>query len=155
MQMQSKCDMSVPIHYVHEQLIDFMGFETMLIGYGANVSRLDNREDIGVGMKWLVEGQFRGKDRAIQLEMFEYEECEVISYKSSAKEVDAEVSLNLIALSPQETRLTLLVKPRANTISARLILQSAKLARKSLKRRLDNRMAEYAEIVEQRYYSGE
>ena len=155
MEMQAKCNMNVPIEFAHDQLVDFAEFEALLLGYGATVTRLDNVSVLGTGMKWLVEGHFRGKDRAIQLEMTKYQECEMIGYKSSAKEIDVEVSLDLLALATNETRLTLTVQPTPNTISARLILQSAKLARKSLQRRLDKRLSDYAETVEQKYFDGE
>lgn len=155
MQMETKCNMNVPIEFAHAQLVDFAEFEVLLLGAGANVTRLDNVTQTGPGMKWLVEGNFRGKDRAIQLEMTDYKECESIEYFSTAKEIDAEISLNLIQLAKNETRLKFTIKPSPNTISARLILQSAKLARKTLQRRLDNRIENYAESVELKFLEAE
>jgi hypothetical protein len=56
----------------------------------------------------------------------------------------------LVPLSPNRTRVNLVLKMSPKTLSARLLVQSFKLARSSINKRFKARMAQYAREIENR-----
>lgn len=121
------------------------------MGYGANIERLDDEISLNVGMKWAIDGNFRGKQRQVEVSLTQLIENELVSYASESKDVNATVDMKLEALSPKQTRFSIDMTPKANTISARLILQSAKLARKTLEKRVNRRFADFCQRLEDDY----
>lgn len=58
--------------------------------------------------------------------------------------------IELVALSPARTRLSVDVNLKPNSIPARLLVQSLKLARTNLNKKFHLRMADYARDIEER-----
>ena len=65
--------------------------------------------------------------------------------------MNAAVDMKLQAISAKQTRFSVDLTPKANTISARLILQSAKLAQKTLEKRINYRFADFCQRLEDDY----
>jgi len=151
MQLTTDYELNAPTDYVFKRITEHADFEALLMGYGANIERLDNLTDLGVGMKWAIDGNFRGKQRQVEVELTDLAENETISYKSESKDVTANVKMDLMALAPKRTKFSVSVAPKANSISARLILQSAKLAKKTLQTRVDKRFADFCQRLEDDY----
>ena len=151
MNLETTYVLDAPAEYVFKRITDHADFEALLMGYGANIERLDDEISLNVGMKWAIDGNFRGKQRQVEVSLTQLIENELVSYASESKDVNATVDMKLEALSPKQTRFSIDMTPKANTISARLILQSAKLARKTLEKRVNRRFADFCQRLEDDY----
>ncbi len=71
--------------------------------------------------------------------------------KAILQGLETDVKIELVALSRTRTRIQFWSGMRANSLSARLLLQSLKLARSSLNKRMAKRMATLRDDLEDRY----
>ena len=83
--------------------------------------------------------------------MVEYDAPNAMRFVSASQALSADVEVELVALSRGRTRLRMSIELRPQNLSARLLVQSLKLARGSLNRKFDKRMAGFARDIEQRF----
>jgi len=151
MDFVTKQDINAPAEFVFAQLIDFDFFESFAMRIGAQVSRQDKFTVPQIGMCWQVSGKIRGKQREVDVTLDSYQPTDSLSYQCSSNALDATISMETIPLSRTETRLKVTVGVQPKGLSARLALQSAKLAKRSLDRKFDNRMREFANKISEKY----
>ena len=60
-------------------------------------------------------------------------------------------SVELVALSRSRTRMVVSTNAKAKTLTARVLLQSFKLARQRAQKRFANRVSDWAETIEDAY----
>ncbi len=151
MKFSTREDIEAPIDAVFEMLSDFEGFERSAMRRGAEVQRVDKLAAPGVGMMWDVVFSMRGKMRKVQLQMTRFERPQdmVISYTSPG--LEGTFQIELMALSRSRTRIIIALELLPLNLSARLLVQSLKLAKTSLTNRFKLRVAEYAKGIEDRY----
>lgn len=146
-------DIEAPIEYVFAQVSDFAEIERAILKRGAEVQRKVDQTPPGVGMAWDIAFDLRGKRREIELTLVAYEPSDSMCFDVVSSSVDGGLVLELLALSRGRTRLKLKskVKAKPKNLSARLMVQSLKLARKNLTQRYETRVASFARDVEVRY----
>ncbi|KPP88428.1 MAG: Polyketide cyclase / dehydrase and lipid transport [Rhodobacteraceae bacterium HLUCCO07] len=149
----TKEDIEVPREHVFAAVSDFDRFERQALRRGAEISRLDVQTEPGLGMMWHIAFRFRGKRREIQIELVEYDPPNRMVFESRSPNVDGQMIVDLVALSPHRTRLRLEIELRPTTLAARLLVQSMKLAKGNLNKRFKIRVAEYAKATEESYRS--
>ncbi|MEP2717972.1 SRPBCC family protein [Pseudophaeobacter sp.] len=150
MELASKEDVDAPLSEVFEAISDFASFERSALRRGIEVQRLGDDPTPQVGMAWDVRGEFRGKARQLRLELASYEPSSLIGLSAEAASLSGQSQIELLALSPRRTRISVKVKVQAKTLSGRLLLQSLKLARSKVNRRFKQRVAEFASLTEDR-----
>lgn len=151
MQFTAQEDVAAPIEFVFEQLSDFQSFERSALRRGAEVQRVDSKADIGIGMKWDASFKLRGRKREVQVELTEFDPPTGMVVSSRSPNMGGHMTIDLVALSRGRTRMSLEVELNPKTLSARLMVQSLKLARSKLSKRFRERVAGYAEELEDRY----
>lgn len=151
MQFTAKEDVAAPIEFVFAQLSDFQSFERSALRRGAEVQRVDNKVDVGVGMKWDAAFKLRGRQREMQLELTEYDPPTGMVLSSRSPNMGGHMAVDLVALSRGRTRMSLEIDLKPKTLSARLMVQSLKLARGRLSKRFRERVAQFAEELEDRH----
>jgi len=151
MNFESKQDINAPAAHVFSQLADFDFYESYAMRVGAQVERQDNFTQPQPGMCWNIKGRFRGKDRNLELMLDSYTPTDALSFVCKTKSLNAIVKFNVIPLSHTETRLQATVDIQAKGLSARVALQSAKLAKKTLDRKFDIRMHDFANNIGEKY----
>lgn len=151
MEFTAREDIDVPIEQAFEMVTDFEVFERSALRRGAEVARLDSLTQPGVGAKWNISFEFRGKAREIALEVTEFDRPNEIALHATAQGIQSDIKVELVALSRTRTRLQFWTGLKANTLSARLLLQSLKLARGTLNTRLAKRMKNLRRDMEDRY----
>ena len=151
MKFSTKEDIEAPVDAVFDMLCDFESFERSAMRRGADVQRLDELTAPGVGMTWHAVFQLRGKSREIELEMVTFERPHEIVLESTSPGLIGEMGFELMALSRGRTRVTVEMEVKPLNLSARLLVQSLKLAKGSLTRKYKMRIAEYAKGMEERY----
>jgi hypothetical protein len=70
---------------------------------------------------------------------------------TTASGLNGQTIVELVLLSKNRTRIAITVEMSPQSLSARLLLQSLKLAKSNLTRRFKLRVTEFAEDVEDRY----
>jgi hypothetical protein len=151
MNFKSKQDINAPAEHVFNQLADFDFYESYAMRLGAQVERMGYYSEPQPGMCWNIKGHIRGKERDIELTLDTYRPIETLSYVCTSNALNAMISFNTIPLSKTETRMKIAVNIRARSLSARIALQSAKLAKKTLNRKFHARMHDFANRIGEKY----
>lgn len=148
MQFSAVEDIEVPIEHLFETVSDFESFERSALRRGADVTRLDSQTAPGEGMRWDIAFLLRGRRRRMTVELVRYEPPTALAFASKSDGLKGRMKVDLLALSKGRTRLSLTIQLEPESLSARLLVQSLKLARRNLSRRLRKRMSEFARDVE-------
>lgn len=151
MKFVTKEDIECPVAHVFAQAADFAGFERQALRRGANVRRTDQKSQQGLGSGWDVIFKFRGKERQMQAVVTAWDPPNGYGVLSSSSGIEGIVLVELVPLSRSRTRLSLSIELKPKTIGARIMVQSLKLARGTMQRRLDLRMSDYASDIVERY----
>ncbi|PJE31532.1 Polyketide cyclase / dehydrase and lipid transport [Pseudooceanicola marinus] len=148
MKIVAKEDIEAPIADVFDRVTDFRSFERSAIRRGAEVTRKDRPAVTGVGAAWDVRFDLRGKRRDIGLEVTEFDAPERMVMKLRSEGMKGGVLVDLVALSRTRTRIRIETEIKPKTLSARLLIQSLRLARGTIEKRVAERMAEFAASIE-------
>lgn len=151
MEFTAEHDIKAPIEFVYDQVTDFAALETYIMSAGAFVERTDETEGVNPGMSWRIDGTVRGRHRIIDIELVDLAVQEQLGYEIKSKDMTTQMTIELVPLDRTLTRIVSRVAPEAHSISARLILQSARLAQRTLEKRLKKRLSNYGAQIEERY----
>ena len=141
-------DISAPASFVFARLTDYDSLERRALRRGAKVTRSGQ---IGVGTTWTAEFRLRGKDRKLKATLLEYVTDEKLSYEACIKGMEFSFSVKLVALTRSRTRMVVSTNAKATTLTARILLQSFKLAKQRAQKRFPNRVSDWAETIEDAY----
>jgi hypothetical protein len=150
MKMNAREDVEAPIDFVYEQITDFQAFERRAMRRGAEVLRVDDLKADGPGMAWDITFMLRGKQREVQIELARLDPPNGLTMASRSPTMGGQMVVELVALSRNRTRLNLDIELVPKNLTARLLVQSLKLARKTITRRLRKRVSQYALELEER-----
>ena len=151
MKFSSKEDLDIPKDKTFEILSDFKAFERKAMRHGAAIVRTAPQSRGPIGTSWAIQATIRGKSRNIQLSLTDYEPATFLSFSAVSSEFSAVMSFELTEHSDAKTRMRAALEIKAKTLSARLMMQSARLAKKTLNNRYKLRVANFAEDLEQKY----
>ncbi|MCV2893491.1 SRPBCC family protein [Lentibacter sp. XHP0401] len=149
----AKQDVEAPIEHVFMAVSDFEGFTRQAMRRGAEVTRLDAYDEPTAGMAWNTMFHFRGKQRKMRIELQKVDAPNGLTAKSSTKGLEATLQVELVAMSKQRTRMSIELELDPQTLAARLLVQSLKLARGSITKRLAKRLDGFAKATEESYHS--
>ncbi|MEX0369057.1 MAG: SRPBCC family protein [Tateyamaria sp.] len=150
MKFSAREDVAAPIDKLFSALSDFEGFERQAMRRGADVQRIDPLTQPGVGMRWKAAFTMRGRRREMTLELVRYDVPNEMRFDLVSQGVTGTFAIELLALSRSRTRMSLALDIAPQTLSARLFVQSLKLAKSSLDKRFKLRVADYAKGLEER-----
>lgn len=153
MQLSARTDIAAPLNFVFSALADFEGWETAALRRGAEVSRVDKLKAAGPGMAWQSRFRFRGKEREVLVKLTEYDFDTRMRFEARSRLFEADVVVEVVSLAPNRTRFVARLDVKPLTLGARLLLQSAKLAKGKIQIRFNKRLAQLAVDLEQRYAS--
>ena len=150
MKFSAREDIEAPIAQVYARVTDFGAFERQILRRGADVRRIDADRPAAPGSSWDVAFTFRGRDRRVHATVAKIQEPTDVVIDLSASGLDGVTTIALVPLTPQRTRLAVSIELSAKTLTARLLLQSLKLAKSNLSNRCKKRVADFAKDVEDR-----
>ena len=142
MQFKTHQDIQAPIDYVYQRITSFDGYERQALRHGAHVARRDGDGPVGVGTAWDIAFTYRGKDRQLRATIMDMTAPTNLAIETEAKGLASDTQVTLLALSQQTTRVEVIIALSAKSLSARLLLQSLKLARANLNSRFEKRVKE-------------
>jgi len=153
MKFSTREDIEAPADFVFKAVSDFAAFERQALRRGADVRRVD-QGPVLEGSAWDIAFQFRGKDRRMRATVSTLDAPQALQVDSVASGIDGITQVAVVPLSPKKTRIAVSIELSARTLSARLLLQSLKLAKAALTKRFKSRIAEQATAIEERYRRG-
>ncbi len=151
MKFSTKEDIEAPIAAVFDMLCDFEMFERAAMRRGAEVQRTDSKTAPGVGVGWNAAFTMRGKRRQVEIEMVTFEKPNEMVFECRSQGLMTLMTLELVALSRNRTRVMVAIDIKPLNLSARLLVQSLKLAKTSLTKKYKLRVAEFARSLEERH----
>lgn len=143
-------DLDVPIDYAFQRVSNFDGYERQAQRRGAQVTRVDSGV-VRVGSAWDVAFMFRGKERKMRATIAQIDGPERLLIDTTSNGLNSVTRVDLVSLSPQTTRLSVTIELAPKSLSARLLLQSLKLAKTNLNRRFKKRISEQVSGFEDDY----
>ncbi len=151
MKFSSKEDIEAPVGEVFAMLSDFESFERSAIRRGIEVERVGGGDAPAVGHCWQTRFLMRGKMRDMSIDLTRYDAPEIMRFETDSHGLTGAFVIDLMALSPRRTRMSVAIDLAPKNLSARLLLQSLKLAKSTLTKRFKLKVAEYAKHMEERH----
>ena len=153
MDFSTRYDVDAPIEFVWTQASNFTVLERQALRHGADVERKDTLATPGVGAEWDIRFQFRSKDREVNAKITTFDAPNRYTVISTSGSIDGVCVVDLVALSPKRTRLTVTLDLSAKSLGSRLMLQSLKMAKSGLNKRFEDRVASMASDIQDRYHA--
>ena len=141
MKFATRHDVDVPAERLFDVVADFDRIERVLVRRGARVQRTDPAK--GLPMAWRVAFNWRGRMREMALAVTRFDRPEAVEMRGEGEAFDMTVHASVVALSRRRSRLLLVADLKPRTIKARLLLQSARLAKTRLDNSFSDRIGEY------------
>jgi hypothetical protein len=151
MDLSTRSDVEAPIGYVFEQLSDFAGFEKAALRRGAEVVRVDTLEVAGRGAKWRASFAYAGKPRRMVLTLEDFDRPGHMRFDLESKNVTGDLIVDLHELSRGQTRVLVKIKIKPMTMTARVLVQTLRLAKVRTTKRLRERVGAFTKEIEERY----
>jgi uncharacterized protein YndB with AHSA1/START domain len=149
MQFTAREDVALPIEQVFAAISDFDAFERAAMRRGAQVQRTGAAPDLGRG--WSIRFDYRGRERHLRSEIIRHAPPTGLASSGRVGGLTGTLTADLVALSPRRTRLALVLDVTGTTMGARILLQSVRLTRGSLERKLAARVERFARDLEARH----
>lgn len=140
-------EIAAPAELVWARVSDFEGFERRAAGKAGHVSRAPDGP-IGSGTTWTGSVHAAGKLRSVSVTLLQLDENQAMELEGGSDGMTVTLDVSLKVLAPDRTLLTVTTEAKARSLTARLMLQSAKLARQTLAKRYRGRVSAFAEKVE-------
>lgn len=150
MKFSTREDIEAPIDHVFAEVSNFAKFERRALRLGAQVERVGEM-DIAPGAAWAIKFKLRGRERKVNASLTAFEPPETYQINAVSDGLNIETIVDLVALSPHRTRLIVAIDLRPRSLTARVFLQSMKLAKGKLTKRFKARVLEYAEDIADDY----
>ncbi len=144
MKITAREDVEVPILPVFSALTEYDFFERAALRRGAEVTR-GGRPD---RPEWTVAFPFRGKRRVLRLWEEGIEAPTQLLFAGVGTLFQGSLHVDLVELGKRRTRIMMTTEVKARTLGARLVLQSAALARTRINRRYQGALADLAARIE-------
>ncbi|MEO1537805.1 MAG: SRPBCC family protein [Pseudomonadota bacterium] len=145
MKFSAREDIDAPIDEVFKAVSDFDAFERRMLRRGVDITRDDTRPLDQIGAAWQARFAWRGRAYDVDAKLVALEPGEGYSIESRANGIECTGVVDLVALSKTRTRLFASLDLKPQTLSARLMLQSLKLAKGKLTHRFKARVNEFAQ----------
>lgn len=144
-------DVDAPADITWARFTEFSGIEAEAKGRGAELARAGNWSTPEVGCAWRGTVKVRGRVRPLTSEITALDSpdrCEVTTVIGG---MEAVYEMTFLPLRPDMTRVQVTLDLSANTLSARLALQTLKLARGRVMQRLQGMLARQGNLAEEDY----
>lgn len=151
MKFSTRKDIEAPLDFVFARAADFAAIERQLLRRGVDLQRTKAGDVSGTGMAWAARTKIRGRARDVEATVCAFDAPNGYTVEGATDGISFTGSVETIGLSRSRTRLLVALDIRPTTLSARLILQSAKLAKGSLTGKFDTRIGSFAQDIEDRY----
>lgn len=148
MNFQVTEDVAAPLEAAWAGFTDFAALEVQLAEKGAALQRVGDWREVRPGAGWRGTVQVRGTAHPLEAHIVAIAPFESCAIDSRIGGMECSYLSTFRALSPVATRVEITLEMRARGLSARLILQSLKLARGQALQRIEGFVVCRGEAVE-------
>ena len=131
MKFVAKEDITLSQQVFYDRMADFQMFERVAIRRGVEVTRSGSIAAAD-GLKWDCTFEFRGRDRTACVRLAEFSDPEKMMFFITNPALDNRVEITVSALSKKQSRFQVSTVLEPKTLTARLLVQSMKLARSNI-----------------------
>lgn len=143
MKFSTRIDRDVTAEQMFDAMADFDRIERMLMRRGVSVSRIDNISD--AARAWDLGFDWRGQRRELRLVLVQFDRPERLALTGQSTPFDLRIDLSVVALAVQRARLIFEIEVKPRNMRARLALQTAKLGKTQIDRRIANKVANFVD----------
>jgi len=144
-------EVDAPQAMVWTRFTDFSGFENDARGRGATITRVGNWTTTAEGVEWRGEVTIRGKARAVSARVARLVPQELCLIDSRIGGMECGYEMTFVPVSADVTEVSIVLELSVDTLAARLLLQTLKLARSRVMLRLQGMLARQGNAVEAAY----
>jgi hypothetical protein len=141
-------DVEAPIDWVWEGFTDFAAIEADIRARDAELSRVGDWKEAALGVAWRGSVPVRGKVRTIEARIAGFVPEEQLCVESRIGGMELHYEVVFAPLSAEVTRVSVTLELKASTLSARLLLQTLKIARRKVIQRLEGAVVRQGQAVE-------
>ena len=116
--------------------------------------RVDKLGKPARGAQWQALFTMRQKPRKVLITLEGYEPHTAMRFDGESKNIQGVLSIELLELSAYYTRVQVRMDLRPTNLTARIMLQSLRLAKSRLTERFKARTEAFARAIQDRYHSG-
>ena len=146
MKLSATEDIRAPLDAVWTEIADIDRFEAMLAGRADDLQRRPPGP-AAEGTRWEGRARIMGKSRDFGGRLVAMDAPRRLSFEGDAEGMEITIDATLEELGPELTRLSVVTEAAARTLSARLLLQTAKLGRAQLADRYADRVSTFADRI--------
>lgn len=129
MKFSTRLNFDEPAAVLFDQVGNFDKMEKLLQSRGASVVRLNPAHEAGAALGWLIGFDWRGRRRELNLKVTRFDRPDRISMLGRGESFDVDIDISVLALSKTRSRLIFETDVRPRNMRARLLVQTAKLAK--------------------------
>lgn len=141
-------DVEAPAEWVWNGFTDFGAIEADVAARDADISRVGDWSEPALGVAWRGSVPVRGKVRTIEARIASFKPEEELVVHSRIGGMTCHYEVGFKALSDNVTRVAVTLELKAATLSARLLLQTLKIARRRVIQRLEGAVVRQGQAVE-------
>ena len=150
MKLTNKQDIMAPAEDVFALLSDPEVLERAATRRGAEVERIDDLGAFAPGMGWRLSFAFRGRWRSGTVRVSEYEPPSRLGFDAKSNSYEGSLAIEVLRMSARRSRVHFVIEVKPLTLPARLMLQSLRLGRNRIERRIDRKAAQFVGAIEAR-----
>ncbi|MGB0354344.1 MAG: hypothetical protein ACPGDA_10220 [Paracoccaceae bacterium] len=151
MKFKATEDIDASLELVFERFCDFTQIEADLTGRGAKLVREGGWLQPRKGTGWSSEIKLRGRARPVSSQITNFIHEEVMVIESQIGGMQTIYELRFQGINPQMSRVSAPLELKPTTLSARLVIQSLKLARGRVLQRMTGYLVRRGNEVEAEY----
>ena len=151
MRLSARQDIETPAAFAFAALSDFDSWERAAMRRGIEVQRTDKLKEMGAGMTWKIVFDFRGKKREFELRLINIIPNSKLEFAALSSAIDVTFSMEVIEMSTRRARLHSVTEITPLTLTAKLFIQSLRLARARVDRKYAQRLSQTVTEIEKRF----
>ncbi|MDG4647114.1 hypothetical protein P6F26_01540 [Roseibacterium sp. SDUM158017] len=141
-------DVEAPLSWTWAGFTDFSAVEADIRARDADLERVDGWQVARPGAAWRGSVPVQGRAQPIEARITTFAPEEAIVIESRVGGMACTYEMTLAPLPDGMTRVSIVLELRASTMSARLMLQTLKLARRRAMRRIEGALVRQGQTVE-------
>lgn len=146
MKFSTRQDTDLPAEVLFGAVSDFDRLERLLLRRGAEVRRKD-AGPVRAGTSWQIDFDWRGRPRELALTLATYQPPEQMVFEGKSSHFNVEIKITVVALTRTKSRMLCEIDVAPRGMKARLMIQTAKLAKGQLDRKFAHRIEEFVNQI--------
>jgi Polyketide cyclase / dehydrase and lipid transport len=145
--LSAREDIDAPQERAFRALAAFDHWERAALRKGASVLRTDTLAEAAPGMTWQVGFVWRGRPRNLTIHLTEIDAPQALRFEGVSPSFQGWMAIEIVRMGARRSRLAMTMEIKPRTLASRLFLQSARLARGRITKRLDMAMKQLGAFI--------